>query len=279
MSGTYDVWTDPELAYLARKDLALLAVADALVDAGQSRPYGVQKTKLRVGLLAAAVVLAAVLAGTAVGLGARLWGLVDGKPVAPRSLGSGDWTTLSMFNSFSHGLTPKEAANQARVVKSLGGVGLVAVTKVAERNGESFYMLKRTDGSRCFATGPTGGFKARPTDTGLSLLSGIGCRPGYPFPSRRAPIFDMTAYHATSFSRVTGVSGSYVWRLRGFAADPVSKVGVVATDGVLRDVTAVENNVYDAVNLPRFSPRQIVAFDKNGKRVYVQCVQEKGGCK
>lgn len=276
MSGTYDVWTDPELAYLGRKDLALLAVADALVDAGQYRSHEGRKTNLRVGLLAAAVVLAAVLAGTAFGLGARLWGLVDGKPVAPRSLGSGDWTTLSMFNSFSHGLTPKEA-NQARVVKSLGGVGLVAVTKVAERSGESFYMLKRADGSRCFATGPTGGFKARPTDTGLSLLSGIGCRPGYPFPSRRAPIFDMTAYHATSFSRVSGVSGSYVWRLRGFAADPVSKVGVVGTNGILRDVTAVENNVYDAVNLPRFSPKQIVAFDWSGKRVYVQCIQ-KGGC-
>jgi hypothetical protein len=277
VSRTYDVWTDPELAYLARNDLALLAVADALVETGRSRSQEVRKTKLRVGLLAAAVALAALLAGTAFGLGARLWGLVDGKPVASRSFGSGDWSVLSEINSFSHGLTPKEA-NQARVVKNLRGVGLVAVTKVAERNGESFYMLKRADGSRCFATGPTGGYKARPTDTGLSLFSGIGCRTGYPFPSRRAPIFDMTAFHGTSFSRVTGVSGSYVWRLRGFAADPVSKVGVVGTDGVLRDVTAVVNNVYDAVNLPRFSPKQIVAFDKNGKRVYTQCLQ-KGGCR
>ena len=147
-----------------------------------------------------------------------------------------------------------------------------------EQDGNIVGRWKRTDGSHCFAEGPTGGFKARPTDTGLSLLSGIGCRPGYPFPSRRAPIFDLTAYHASSFSRLTGVSGSYVWRLRGFAADPVSKVGVVSTDGVLRDVTTVENNVYDAVNLPRFSPKQIVAFDKNGKRVYVQCLQ-KGSCK
>jgi hypothetical protein len=277
VSGTYDAWADPELAYLARNDLALLAVADALVEAGQSRSDRVRKRKLRVGLLAAAVVLAALLAGTAFGLGARLWGFVDGKPVATRSLGSGDWTALSEINSYRRGLTPKEA-NQARAIKSLGGVGLVAITKVAQHNGESFYMLKRTDGSRCFATGPTGGFKVRPTDSGLSLFSGIGCRSGYPFPSRRAPIFDLTAYHASSFSRVTGVSGSYVWRLRGFAADPVSKVGVVGTDGVLRDVTTVANNVYDAVNLPRFSPRQIVAFDKNGKRVYVQCVQ-KGGCK
>jgi hypothetical protein len=277
MSGTYDVWTDPELAYLARKDLALLVVADALVEAGRSRSLEARETKRRLGLLAAAVVLAAVVAGTAFGLGARLWGLVDGKPVAPRSLGSEDWTALSMFNSFSRGLTPKEA-NRAPVVKSLRGVGLVAVTTVAQRHGESFYMLKRVDGGRCFATGPTGGFKARPTDTGLSLFGQIGCRTGYPFPSRRAPIFDMTAYHATSFSRVSGVSGSWVWRLRGFAADPVRKVAVVGTDGVLRDVTPVEDNVYDAVNLPRFSPKQIVAFDKNGKRVYTQCVQ-KGGCK
>lgn len=278
MSGAYDVWADPELAYLARNDLALLAVADALVEAGQPRSYRVRKTKLRVEMLAAAAAaVAALLAGTAFGLGARLSGLVDGKPVAPRSFGSGDWTALSTLDSFRRGLTPREA-NQARVIKSLGGVGLVAVTKVAQRNGESFYLLKRTDGSRCFATGPTGGFKVRPTDTGPSLFSGIECRPGYPFPSRRAPIFDMTAFHASSFSPVSGVTGSYVWRLRGFAADPVSKVGVVGTDGVLRDVTTVANNVYDAVNLPRFSPKQIVALDKNGKRVYVQCVQ-KGGCK
>lgn len=277
MSGTYEVWTDAELTYLAREDLALLAIADALVEAGQSRSHKARTAKVRAGTVAAAIVLAALLTGTAFGLGARLWGLVDGQPVPPRSLGSEDWTELSRMNSFSLGLTPKEA-NQARVVKSLDGVGLVAVTKVAQRNGESFYLLKRTDGSRCFATGPTGGFKVKPTDTGLSLFSGIGCRSGYPFPSRRAPIFDLTAYHASSFSRVSGVSGSYVWRLRGFAADPVSKVGVVGTDGVLRDVTTVENNVYDALNLPRFPPKQIVAFDKNGKRVYALCVQ-KGGCK
>jgi hypothetical protein len=277
VSGTYEVWTDAELVYLARNDLTLLVVADALVEARQSRSDEVRKTKLRVGLLAAAVVLAALLAGTAFGLGARLWGLVDGKPVAPHSLGSNDWTALTRIDSFRRGLTPKEA-NKVRVVKSLGGVGVVSVTKVAQRHGQSFYMLKRADGSRCFATGPTGGFKVRPTDTGLSLFSGIACRTGYPFPSRRAPIFDMTAYHASSFSRTTGVSGSYVWRLRGFAADPVSKVGVVGTDGILRAVTTVEDNVYDAVNLPRFPSKQIVAFDKNGKRVYAQCVQ-KGGCK
>src|SRR4051812_2400076 len=101
MSGTYDVWTDPELTYLARKDLALLVVADALVETGRTRSQEARKTKRWVALLAAAVVLAAVLAGTAFGLGARLWGLVDGKTVAPRSLGSEDWTALSMFNDVS----------------------------------------------------------------------------------------------------------------------------------------------------------------------------------
>lgn len=277
MSKAYEVWADPELAYLGRKDPLLLVVADALVEAGRSRPVQARTTSRLVGLLAATVVLAVVLAGTALGLGSRLWGLVDGKPVAPRSLGNEDWTALSIFESFNRGLTPKEA-NRAPVVKSLRGVGLVAVTAVAERHGESFYLLKRVDGSRCFATGPIGGFKARPGDIGLSLFGAIACRKDYPFPSRRAPIFDMTAYHAVSFSHATGVSGSYVWRLRGFAADPVSRVGVVGTDGVVRDQTMVENNVYDAVNLPRFSPKEIVAFDRHGNRVYTQCVR-KGGCR
>jgi len=277
MSKTYDVWTDPELAYLGSNDPLLLVVADALVDAGRSRSGRARKATRRVGLVAAIVMLAAVLAGAALGVGSRLWGLVDGKPVAPRSLGGEDWRALSMFESFNRGLTPKEA-NRAPVAKSLSGVGLSAVTEVARRHGESFYLLERVDGSRCFAIGPTGGFKVRPADAGRSLFGEIACRKDYPFPSRRAPVFDMTAYHAVGFSRVTGVSGSYVWRLRGFAADPVSRVGVVGVDGVLRDETTVQNNVYDAVDLPRFAPKQIVAFDKHGNRVFTQCVQ-KGGCR
>ena len=104
MSRTYEVWTDGDLAYLAREDLALLAVADALVETGQSQSHKTRKANVRVGMLAAAIILAALLAGTAFGLDARLWGLVDGQPVSPRSLSSEDWTALSKSTASGSGL-------------------------------------------------------------------------------------------------------------------------------------------------------------------------------
>ena len=236
-----------------------------------------RRRSTRLGLLAAAVILAFLVATPAFGIGSRLWGLFNGKPVPPRSLGSNDWNVLSEINNFAHHVLPKDAMKPPRV-KSLAKLDFVAITKAADRNSESFYVLKRRDGSNCYADGPTRGFRARPTDKDLSLLAGIVCRPTYPFPSRAAPVFDMSAFHAKSFSNTTGVSGGYVWRLRGFAADPVSMVAVIGTDNVLRDETAVSENVYDSTNLPIFPPKQIVAFDRQGHRVYTQCVQD-GGCR
>jgi hypothetical protein len=236
-----------------------------------------RRRSTRVGLLVAAVILAFLVATPAFGIGSRLWGLFNGKPVPPRSLGSNDWNVLSEINNFAHHVRPTDAMKLPRV-KNLAKLDFVAITKAADRNGESFYVLKRRDGSSCYADGPTRGFRARPTDKDLSLLAGIGCRPTYPFPSRAAPVFDMSAFHAKNFSTTTGVSGGYVWRLRGFAADPVSKVAVIGTDNVLRAETPVTDNVYSSAILPIFPPKQIVAFDRQGHRVYTQCVQD-GGCK
>jgi hypothetical protein len=246
---------------------------------GASSPVTVWRRRCtRVGLLVAAVTLAFLVATPAFGIGSRLWGLFNGKPVPPRSLGSNDWNALSVINNFAHHVRPKNADKPPRV-KSLAKLDFVGITKVADRSGESFYVLKRRDGSSCYADGPTRGFRARPTDKDLTLLAGILCRPTYPFPSRTAPVFDMSAFHSKSFSTSTGVSGSYVWRLRGFAADPVSKVAVIGTDNVLRDETPVTDNVYSGANiLPIFPPKQIVAFDRQGQRVYTQCVQDRG-CK
>ena len=273
MSETYDVWSDPELGYLAVLDARLLAVADAVVEAGRTQPRASRTRGFRVGLLAAAIAIAAILAASAFAFGPRLWGLIDGTPVTPGALGGEDWSVLSRINSDKNRLTPKEA-DRVPAVKSLGKLGFVGIAKVAERNGETFYVLQRRDGSRCYADGPTGG--VRTPGAGRSLFSGIECRIGYPFPSRQAPVFDMSAFHG-NFSTTTGVSDSYVWRLRGFAADPVSKVAVTGLDGTVRFSTAVQNNVYDATNLPRFVAKQIVAFDHSGHRVYSWCLN-RGGC-
>jgi hypothetical protein len=266
-------WND----VLQRRVRSRRAQAGTAADATGSRASVWRRRSTRVGLLVAAVILAFLVATPAFGIGSRLWGLFNGKPVPPRSLGSNDWNALSVINNFAHHVRPKDA-DKPPSIKSLAKLDFVAITKAADRSGESFYVLKRRDGSSCYAEGPTGGFRARPTDKDLTLLAGIGCRPTYPFPSRAAPVFDMSVFHSKSFSNTAGVSGGYVWRLRGFAADPVGKVGVIGTDNVLRDETPVTDNVYESTNLPIFPPKQIVAFDRQGHRVYTECVQDRG-CK
>ena len=109
MSETYDAWSDPELGYLAVLDARLLAVADALVEAGRSQPRVSRTRGFRVGLLAAAIAIAAILAASAFAFGPRLWGLIDGTPVKAHALGNEDWSVLSQINSYKNRLTPKEA--------------------------------------------------------------------------------------------------------------------------------------------------------------------------
>jgi hypothetical protein len=67
-----------------------------------------------------------------------------------------------------------------------------------------------------------------------------------------------------------------VWRLSGFAADPVVKLGVIGTDGKLYDVTPVAQNVYQASNLPAVTPRAIVGFDSANNQIYEKCVVRYG---
>jgi hypothetical protein len=266
MSQSYDVWADPDLAFLAAEDAGLLAVADALVDAGRSRKHRVRRRLSHPGILAAAAVLAVLLSTSAFALGGRLWRIVDGTPVKQRAFSKHDWKALSMIDAFQRRLTPKKA-NAAPVVRDARRLGFSAITLVATRNGERFYLLKRRGGTNCFGVGPVGGFKARPKDRRRSVLAGVECRPTFPFPSRRAPIFDMTVYHGR-FSKQGGVHDSFIWKLRGLAADPVAKVGVMGEDGTMRYVTPVVGNAYNATGLPRFTPKAIVALDAHGNRVY-----------
>ena len=69
----------------------------------------------------------------------------------------------------------------------------------------------------------------------------------------------------------------FLSRLEGFAADGVSSVGVETADGDVVAVTPVTDNVYIRTEgLPTDPVRSLVAFDANGKRVYVQCLDPPG---
>ena len=61
--------------------------------------------------------------------------------------------------------------------------------------------------------------------------------------------------------------------------DGIASVGIVGTDGVLRAVTPVEDNVYVRTSdLPTTPVREIVAFDAEGRRAYSLCLV-RGGCR
>ena len=54
--------------------------------------------------------------------------------------------------------------------------------------------------------------------------------------------------------------------LSGFAADGVSRVGLVGADGVLHDAE-VQDNIYYA-DVPRFQARALIAFDPSGQEIF-----------
>jgi hypothetical protein len=119
--------------------------------------------------------------------------------------------------------------------------------------------------------GPVRGFEGRPTDVRRSLFDALGCVAA--FPSRHDPVLDMSPLHSSRFSPTVGVTGAqYVWRLTGFAADPVAKVGVIAMDGSLIGITPVQDNVYINGAVPHERAKELVAFDRKGKRVWSECV-------
>jgi hypothetical protein len=273
-----NVWTDPELAYLYASDASLLALADAVVATGGSRALPGSRSPLRtarVAALAAALLAVLVVVSPAFGVGSQLWNLITGTPVATTSISSYDWTALSSMNANINGSSNSGAT--PATVKNLAELGYSSIDKIADLNGQSFYVLQRTSGATCYATGQTGGLALTPADPAYrndgfrngSLFSQVAC-PGAPtseFPSQQQPILDLSVLH--------GQPG-YVSELEGFAADPVAKVGVIGTDGQLYDVTSVENNVYEASNLPTVDAKELVAFDSTGKQVYSECLDANG---
>lgn len=138
MSRRYEVWADPELAFLARADAGLLAIADAVAETGRLRRNGARRTTVRVGVLAAAVlVVAAVLAGTAFGL--HLGSIISfgGSSSAPEPV-------QHQFSEYNQGappgLSPDAIAGQTRVITTveLGG------------RSHTLYVSPTTEGGFCY---------------------------------------------------------------------------------------------------------------------------------
>ena len=284
MTTRYNAWTDPELAYLRDGDVGLLAVADAAATVPRfAVPKRRQRARLATRASVAAVVIAVgILTATpAFGLRTLAWSFIAGTPVAVDSLSNEDWAMLSDVNSAIANTNIETPASTAQ--HSLTASGFAAILLVATRGGQAFYVLRRTDGSTCFSTGAASG--QTPPDGSTpgapQRLLGMAACPAEmspSFPSKKRPILDLSVFHTINSTGGPGVTGTpYIWRLSGFAADPVARVAVRGLDGLYYESTKVSQNIYDAEDLAPIPAKAIVAFDSAGKVVYSECVSP-GGC-
>jgi hypothetical protein len=231
---------------------AVLARADARPaprqpPAARRRPFDRRSLRPTSALTAIAVVavlaLVAVLAAPPVSLATRIWHMFSGTPVSQKRLSPADWRVLSASNRG----TPVSLR-----LHSLRGVGVEGITLVAQREGLRFYVIARTDGTRCYALGLAG------SD---SLFGQVSC-PGPAFPSRSKPILDLSTWQTQPDT------GQHIGRLVGFAADGIAAVALAAPDGTVHDRTTVEDNVYLRQEPTAAATAAVVAFDRGGHLAY-----------
>jgi len=113
---------------------------------------------------------------------------------------------------------------------------------LGEREGISFYIAQRPDGSPCFAVDSDAG-------------KGVGCvLGGPPFPSPDRPIVDFSSF-------------SHGARLAGFAADGVARVELVGETGAAIASAAVVDNIYADADVPPGAVA-VRALDTQGNILY-----------
>lgn len=189
------------------------------------------------------VAAAAVLAGLAVAI------IVAAISIA----GTGGESSTQTFDHISNlGVRVPDLSPRVQSVLQDGGAEAV-LTLIGNRENIAFYTAPGDGGGLCYAVGPeaTGGIMA------------IGC----PNDNQRALDFPSDANPILDFSPVE-VSGesTTLMELDGFAADGVSKVGLVTTSGTTH-WAAVRGNLYHLA-VPASPARAIIAADASGAEVY-----------
>jgi hypothetical protein len=195
----------------------------------------------RLTVLVAMAVLAVLAVGSALALSGRLGGLFHGTPV--------------------NDLTPRERFLLSEFDLS-GKVRLIAT-----RNSSAFYVIRRkSDGRLCYSIGDVRKNLTPAQAEGRMRFGGGSCVDPRVFPSKAMPVLNFSY-----FSYRPGDAESRLAGLRGFAADPVARIGVIGRDKQIVFSVAVEDNVYTAGKKGIAGARGIVALDKDGKVLWVQC--------
>lgn len=194
----------------------------------------------RLMLLVAVALLAVLAVGSALALTGRLSGLFHGTPV--------------------NDLTPRERFVLSEINMN-GKVGLIAT-----RGSDAFYVIRQPGGRLCYSIGDTRkGRTPFQRETRIRFGS-IGCPDRRVFPSRAVPVLDYSAYMLSPGAALASLTG-----LRGFASDPVARIGVIGRDNRIVYSVPVSQNVYTSGKKRIAGARGIVALGKDGKPLWVQC--------
>lgn len=194
----------------------------------------------RLTFLVAVVFLAVLALGSALALSGRLGGLFHGTPV--------------------NDLTPRERF----LLSEFDMNGKVEL--IVRRGSSAFYVIRRKDGRLCYSIGEIRKHLTPAQVEGQMRFGGGGCIDPRVFPSRAEPVLNYSYY-----SYRPGDPAAKLVGLQGFAADPVARIGVIGSDNRNVFSVPVEENVYSAGRKGIAGARGIVALDKDGKPIWVQC--------
>jgi hypothetical protein len=204
------------------------------------RAKGPSLSARRLTLLVAAAFLVVLAVGSALALSGRLGGLFQGTPV--------------------NDVTPRERFLLSEFDMS-GKVELIA-----KRNSSAFYVIRRNDGRLCYSIGAIRKNLTPAQADARMRFGGGSCIDPRVFPSKAMPALDSSYY-----SYRPGDSESRLAGLQGFAADAVARIGVIGRDKRIVFSVPVVHNVYTAGKRGIAGARGIVALDKDGKVLWVQC--------
>jgi hypothetical protein len=166
----------------------------------------------------------------------------------------------SLFHGASVNVTPLERF-QLRQFDANGKVKLLA-----RRDGLAFYVIRRRDGRLCYLIGDVRAHLTPAQRARRFRFGGGGCVDPRIFPTRADPVLDQSYY---SYS--AGDPAARLAALRGFAADPVARIGVIGPGNQIIFTVDVKDNVYTAGRQGFIGARGIVALDDEGKVLWVQC--------
>lgn len=211
----------------------------ALIEARRNATTAVRSPGRRLGVVLAAIALAAALAVPTLAFSSRLG---------------------SLFGISNEGTSVDKSDLDMRTAAALDTAGASGDVKLlASRAGIGIYIAHGEAGRKCFFVGPPN----RPDGRGLSG----GCMnaaASASFPSSAQPVVDLSA-----FFYKPGAVGEGITRLAGVAADGVATMRILGPECQIVAEAPVRDNVYALSDIPETPAVAVAGVAQDGQRVYL----------